>query len=50
MEPDEVLLPVVLEAHEDHVGAELAQASQGHARLCTSHKVGSLMGDVLVFC
>ena len=51
VEPDEVLLPVVLEAHQHHVGAQLAQASQGHARFCTSHKVGSLMGDlVLVSC
>ena len=50
MQPDQVLLPVVLEAHQDHVGAQLAQASQGHASLRTPHKVRSLMRDVLVFC
>ena len=49
VEANEVLLPVVFEAHEDHVGAQLAQTSQGHTRLGSAHKVRSLMGDVLVF-
>ena len=50
VQPHQVLLPVVLEPHQHHVGAELAQAGQGHASLGTTHKVRSLMmGEVLVF-
>ena len=49
VEANQVLLPVVLEAHQHHVGAQLAQAGQGHTRFGTSHKVRSLVEDVLVF-
>ena len=42
VESHQVLLPVVLEAHQHHVGAQLAKTGQSHARLGTAHKVGGL--------
>ena len=42
VESHQVLLPVVLEAHQHHVGAQLAKTGQSHARLGTAHKVGCL--------
>ena len=44
---NEVLLPVVLEADEDHIGAELAETGEGHAGLGTAGEVGGLGAGVV---
>ena len=44
---DQVLLPVVLEADEDHIGAELAETGKSHAGLGAAGEVGGLGAGVV---
>ena len=47
MHAHQVLLPVVLEADEDHVGAELAEPGKRHAGLGAAGEVGGLGAGVV---